>query len=195
MRAAVAAILVSALVCGAANASSETPAEVRYRQLKKAVDRNVGHAHLTRGMNTETIRALKSATTAKDIPVLKKMLGDSDAVAAMTAANVLMEMGRDGRAAAYQSLQSLPADPRRRLTDQLTNMAMGSPAQVAAWTEDVPLWVKMAESDDPQRSDVGIWFLSCSKQGRDMLREMAKTFPASKRELIDIVLSSGSRKD
>jgi hypothetical protein len=188
--AAVVALLVSALLSGAANASSKTP-DVRYRQLKKVVDRNVGHAHLTRGMNTETVRALKSATTAKDIPVLKKMLGDSDRVAAMTAANVLMEMGPDGRSAAYHSLQSLPADPRRRLSDTLTDVAMSTPAQAAAWTEDIPLWVTMAESDDRQQSPVGIWFLGCSKQGREMLREMAKTFPASKRDQIAIVLSSG----
>jgi len=69
----------------------------RYDQLKSVVSRHVGYAHMTRGMNANTIEALKREVTAADLPLLAKMLNDHDVVAAMTAANVLGGMGEEGR--------------------------------------------------------------------------------------------------
>ena len=80
-------------------AAAHPSSEARKKELRKVVDDNVGHAHLQRGMNAFTIAALKKATTTADLPVLEELLFDSDRVVAMTAAEVLMTLGDDGRAA------------------------------------------------------------------------------------------------
>jgi hypothetical protein len=68
----------------------------RYGQLKCIINRHTGFAHLTRGMNVNTIKALRSRTDAADIPVLIQMLDDKDHVSQMTAAEVLAQMGEPG---------------------------------------------------------------------------------------------------
>src|SRR5690348_13507234 len=69
----------------------------RYRELKRVIDRNTGFAHMTRGMNAYTLYALRGCVTAKDLPVLDAMLGDKDRVTRMTVANVLVDLGAQGR--------------------------------------------------------------------------------------------------
>src|SRR5258707_7890599 len=69
----------------------------RYLELKRVVDRNVGHAHGTRGMNAYTLYALRGCITDKDMPMLEALLGDRDRVTRMTAANVLVDLSEAGR--------------------------------------------------------------------------------------------------
>lgn len=69
----------------------------RPAELHCAVIRNTGFAHLTRGMNMDTIAALKEEAKPEDIPHLKAMLLGKDRIAAMTAAAVLKDMGTPAR--------------------------------------------------------------------------------------------------
>ena len=68
----------------------------RYGQLRCVVNRHTGFAHMTRGMNTNTIDALRRVVRDRDIPVLIAMLDDRDHVTQMTAAQVLARMGDPG---------------------------------------------------------------------------------------------------
>jgi hypothetical protein len=69
----------------------------RYDELKRVIDRNTGFAHLTRGMNMYTLVALRSCVTERDVPVLTEMLADRDHVTQLSAANVLADLGEDGK--------------------------------------------------------------------------------------------------
>jgi hypothetical protein len=79
----------------------------RKRELTRVIDDNVGHAHFTRGMNMQTFEALRKATTPADIPVLEELLADDDRVVALTAANVLGDMGEDGILALQRAARTL----------------------------------------------------------------------------------------
>jgi len=70
--------------------------ERRKKDLRRAVNENVGHAHFTRGMNTHTVAALQKACTSADIQVLGELVLDDDRVVARTAAEVLSLLGDDG---------------------------------------------------------------------------------------------------
>jgi len=94
--------VLSALVALAAALSCATPREAiaqpaaserRLHQLGRVVDRNVGHAHMTRGVNVCTTLALRDAVTDADIPVLARMLESKDSVHRLAAAYVLSVMG------------------------------------------------------------------------------------------------------
>jgi hypothetical protein len=78
---------------------TSTELAARKRQLARIVDKHTGSAHFTRGMNSETIEALANAATKDDLPVLEELLADHDRIVAMTAAEVLMRFGEDGRPA------------------------------------------------------------------------------------------------
>jgi hypothetical protein len=69
----------------------------RYRELLMVIDRNTGHAHMTRGVNMYTLYALRSCVSDRDIPVLKDLLRDKDKVTRMAAAFTLADMGVDGK--------------------------------------------------------------------------------------------------
>ncbi|MDI1228514.1 MAG: hypothetical protein PSY14_12595 [bacterium] len=81
----------------------------RPAQLHCAVIRNTGFAHLTRGMNMDTIAALKEETRPEDVPHLKAMLLGKDRIAAMTAAEVLKGMGRDAQTALAEAYKEAKA--------------------------------------------------------------------------------------
>ena len=82
----------------------------RYDQLKSVVDRHVGYAHATRGMNMFTIEALRHAVRQEDLPLLAQMLDDNDRIAAMTAAEVLGGMGEEGEEVLRKCLRKLSRD-------------------------------------------------------------------------------------
>ena len=85
----------------------------RHDELKRVIDRNTGHAHMTRGMNMYTLIALRECVTDDDIPVLTQLLGDRDHVTQMTAAGVLVDMGPRGRKA-LEIARMGPTDVRTR---------------------------------------------------------------------------------
>jgi len=68
------------------------------------IDRNTGFAHMTRGMNMYTLVALRSCVSERDIPVLARMLADRDHVTQLSAANVLADMGDEGKRGLRQGL-------------------------------------------------------------------------------------------
>ena len=81
----------------------------RPAQLHCAVIRNTGFAHLTRGMNMDTIAALKEEARPDDVPHLKAMLLGKDRIAAMTAAEVMKGMGRDAHTALAEAYKEAKA--------------------------------------------------------------------------------------
>jgi hypothetical protein len=85
----------------------------RYDELKRVIDRNTGFAHMTRGMNMYTLIALRSCVTEQDVPVLTRLLTDRDHVTQLSAANVLADLGEDGKRGLRQALAAAP-DVRTR---------------------------------------------------------------------------------
>jgi hypothetical protein len=83
----------------AAGADGVRRDEARNKALVRAVDKNVGHMHMTRGMNACTILALHDAASRPDIPVLQRMLDDKDRVVSLTVLKVLPTFGAAGVAA------------------------------------------------------------------------------------------------
>lgn len=90
-RAAALGLLLYAAACATPEGSN-----LRYRELAKVINRNVGYAHMTRGFNMCTILALRDAVTDKDIEVLAQLLESNDSIHRMTAANVLSVLGPAG---------------------------------------------------------------------------------------------------
>ena len=80
----------------AAAQSASLPPSPRYKALAKVIDRNVGHAHMTRGVNACTILALRDAVTDQDIDVLAQLLESKDSVHRLAAGYVLSVMGPAG---------------------------------------------------------------------------------------------------
>ena len=91
-------------------AAAERP---RADELKRVIDRNTGFAHMTRGMNMYTLIALRSCVTERDVPVLAQLLTDRDHVTQMAAANVMSDLGEDGKRGLRQALAAAP-DVRTR---------------------------------------------------------------------------------
>ena len=81
----------------------------RPAQLHCTVIRNTGFAHMTRGMNMDTIAALKAEAKPEDLPHLKAMLLGKDRIAAMTAATVMKDMGRDTQTALLDAYKEAKA--------------------------------------------------------------------------------------
>ena len=80
----------------------------RADELKRVIDRNTGFAHMTRGMNMYTLIALRSCVTERDVPVLAQLLTDRDHVTQMAAANVMSDLGEDGKRGLRQALAVAP---------------------------------------------------------------------------------------
>ena len=99
-----AAVLVAAVLALGSGAAERG----RYEELKRVIDRNTGFAHLTRGMNMYTLVALRSCVTERDVAVLTQMLADRDHVTQLAAANVLADLGEDGRRGLRQALAAAP---------------------------------------------------------------------------------------
>jgi hypothetical protein len=93
-------------------AYGQTPA--RYRHLQRVINNNAGFAHATRGMNMYTLIALRSCVTEKDIPILAQMLNDHDRITRMTSANVLVDLGKEGKQAVRAQLNKT-TDPSERI--------------------------------------------------------------------------------
>ena len=86
----------------AASASGQSTG--RYAELRRVIDRNTGFAHATRGVNMYTLYALRGCVTAKDIPVLERLLSDKDRITRMAAADVLADLGPAGQEAVRAKL-------------------------------------------------------------------------------------------
>jgi len=108
-----AALLTSALLTTVLLAAAIADDRSRYDELKRVIDRNTGFAHMTRGMNMYTLVALRSCVTEGDIPVLTRLLTDRDHVTQLSAANVLADLGNEGKQALRQALAT-PPDIRTR---------------------------------------------------------------------------------
>jgi hypothetical protein len=83
-------------LCSAASAAAESAApgpSARYKALAKVIDRNVGHAHMTRGVNACTILALRDQVADEDIEVLAQLLESKDSVHRLASGYVLSVMG------------------------------------------------------------------------------------------------------
>ena len=83
------------------------------------IDRNTGFAHMTRGMNMYTLVALLSCVSERDIPVLARMLADRDHVTQLSAANVLADMGDEGKRGLRQALAAADVRTRGVIDDAL----------------------------------------------------------------------------
>ena len=81
---------------GAVAAPTDSANPLRYKALAKIINRNVGHAHMTRGVNVCTILALRTAVTEHDIGILGELLESGDPVHRLAAGYVLSVMGAPG---------------------------------------------------------------------------------------------------
>ena len=100
------AMLAAALLSAASvhsQRSTPTGNKQRYAELARTVDRNVGHAHMVRGVNICTIAALRRQVTAADIPILQDMLAAKDTVHRLAAGYVLSILGAPGAEALRKS--------------------------------------------------------------------------------------------
>ena len=77
-------------------AACDPESDSRYSLLKRVIDRNVGFAHMTRGVNMYTLYALRSCVTEEDFPVLNEMLNDRDRVTRLAVSAVLVDFGERG---------------------------------------------------------------------------------------------------
>jgi hypothetical protein len=81
------------LLLYAAACATPEGSNLRYRELAKVINRNVGYAHMTRGFNVCTILALRDEVTDQDIEVLAQLLESNDSIHRQTAAHVLSVLG------------------------------------------------------------------------------------------------------
>ena len=88
----VVAVALGLLLYAAACATPEG-SNLRYKELAKVINRNVGYAHMTRGFNACTILALRDEVTDKDIEVLAQLLESNDSIHRLAAARVLSVLG------------------------------------------------------------------------------------------------------
>ena len=100
------------LAAAALIVATAASADARYGELKRVIDRNTGHAHMTRGVNMYTLIALRQCVTDADIPILARMLTDRDRVIGLAAAYVLADFGPPGVAALRSA--SATSDPRTK---------------------------------------------------------------------------------
>ena len=81
------------LLLYAAACATPEGSNLRYKELTKVINRNVGYAHMTRGVNACTILALRDEVTDQDIEVLAQLLESNDSIHRLTAARVLSVLG------------------------------------------------------------------------------------------------------
>jgi len=98
-------LLTASLSAATIHSQPSTPPsnKQRYAELARTVDRNVGHAHLVRGVNVCTIAALRRRVTEADVPVLEDMLSSKDTVHRLAAGYVLSILRAPGAAALRRS--------------------------------------------------------------------------------------------
>jgi hypothetical protein len=167
--------LLLCLTTSMALAMSPSP-DRRYRELVKVVDRNTGHAHFTRGMNSYTIQALQKAVGPADLPVLRRMLTDRDRVVVMTTVEVLMRMDATGRRAVYEVLGTTDNKTARdTIADILSGLPLDQTLQpvIPTWKTDIPRLKELAECPHLPV----IWAV------RDLLRGMGEPGLAAIREI------------
>ena len=108
--------VVIGLKQGSAKGKPEPTA--RQRELAKVIDRNTGHAHLTRGVNAGTTEALQKALRPGDDPELRALLYDADTVIVRAVASVLAARGDAGLAVLREvSADRALSDENRRVVD------------------------------------------------------------------------------
>ena len=100
--------------------------DARYRELRRVIDRNVGHAHMVRGANMHTVIALRECVSEADVPLLARMVADRDHVTQLTAARVLTDLGRAG------------VDALRRAREQTTDARTRGVVDDALWYRGQP---------------------------------------------------------
>jgi hypothetical protein len=146
----------------------------RYKTLVKIIDRNTGFAHMTRGMNMNTINALRNAVTQNDIPILRKMLEDGDRIVIMTSVNVLMDMGHDGRIAVYDTYDvTSNKNTINIISDHLTDLALEKTSVVRDWKEDISFLRKLAENEKFQVAYTAIKLLAAmGEEGQRSLKDI-----------------------
>jgi hypothetical protein len=146
----------------------------RYKALVKIIDRNTGFAHMTRGMNMNTINTLKNAVTQNDIPILRKMLEDGDRIVIMTSVNVLMDMGHDGRIAVYDTYDVTPNKSTINIiSDHLTDLVLEKTSLVRDWKEDISFLRKLAENEKFQVAYTAIKLLAAmGEEGQRALKDI-----------------------
>ena len=172
-------IILALLLFAGCSVAADRPGtpEARYRELVKIVDRHTGFAHFTRGMNRYTVEALQKAVGENDIPVLLKMLEDKDRIVVMTAVNVLMRMGAQGRRSVYATLMTTAdKECRDTITDQLKDIPYDLTVKfgIPGWTDDIPVLKRMADSRDLRI----IW------AARDLMKAMGEPGKAAIREVL-----------
>lgn len=87
----------------------------RYSELRRAIDRNTGFAHATRGVNMYTLYALRGCVTDADLPVLRRLLLDKDRIIRMATADVLADLGAAGQDAVSARLKAVRNDVGERI--------------------------------------------------------------------------------
>lgn len=106
-------MLTAVVVLGSPPAGATPAEDARYRELRQVVQRNVGHAHGTRGMNMSTVIALRECVAEADLPALGRMLRDRDRVVQLAAARVLTDLGPPG-VDVLRRARAKASDPRTR---------------------------------------------------------------------------------
>lgn len=121
-------IALTSAVLSVPPASSAPPAlnMERYRALVAIVNRNLGFAHFTRGVNVCTVLALRDAVTPADTRVLSAMLHDEDRLVSMAAAKTLGSMGGPGTAVLRSARNSPDERLRLDIQDALTTPLDGT---------------------------------------------------------------------
>jgi hypothetical protein len=168
-------VIIGDCLAGEPNRVLDTQQEAkRYRALVRIINKNTGFGHMTRGMNGNTIDALKNAVTQSDIPTLKKMLEDSDRIVIMTAVNVLMGMGHEGRVAVYDTYGSTSnKDTLSIISDQLDDLVLDKQYEIIDWKEDIPPLRKLAENDNFRVVDTAVKLLAVmGDEGQHILKEI-----------------------
>ena len=129
---------------------------------------------MTRGMNMNTINALKNAVTQSDIPVLRRMLEDSDRIVIMTSVNVLMEMGHEGRIAVYDAFGvTSNKDTLGIISDQLDDLVLDKTSEIKDWKEDIPSLRKMVDNDNFRVVYTAVKLLATmGEEGQQILKEI-----------------------
>ena len=108
--------------------------------------------------------------------VRRRMLRGNKSESAI-AAQRLMDMGRDGRRTVYQELLTNPK-VASRLADDVSTMYIGRREKVERWVpEDISDLERLAQSGDHKVMRVGMSFLSCTDEGKQKLREIARKDP------------------
>lgn len=108
-----------------AGAPAPSSSAGRYRALVAVVQRNLGFAHFTRGVNVCTVLALHDAATPADIAVLAAMLHDPDRLVGMAAAKTLGSMGEEGTAVLRRARDASSGRLRADIQDALDNPLNG----------------------------------------------------------------------